>query len=67
MNSIALDVVFGLVLVALVAASVTAAVVAGRHTRTDWHPTWLRRSAAFAAGAVGTLVLWVGALVVVPV
>ncbi|MBI1376259.1 MAG: hypothetical protein GC157_02070 [Frankiales bacterium] len=66
MSSIALNLVFGLLLIVLVAGSVTAAVVAARHTGADWHPAWLRRATALGAGAVGTFVLWVSAMATVP-
>ena len=66
MGSMSIDLAFGLVITALVAASISAAVVAARHP-SEWHPRWVVRSLALGVGAIGTLVLWVAALAVAPV
>ena len=61
MSSISIDLAFGLVLTALVAASISAAVVAVRHPN-EWHPTWLARTLSLGVGAVATLALWFATL-----
>ena len=65
MSPIGIDVAFGLVIIALVAACISAAVLAARHP-SGWHPRWVVRSLALGVSAVGTLVLWVAAIVATP-
>jgi len=65
MSSIGIDLAFGLVIIALVAASIAAAVLAARHP-SGWHPRWVVRSLALGVSAIGTLALWVTALAATP-
>jgi hypothetical protein len=62
--SVARDVVFGLVIVALVAGAIGGAVAAAHQPDGSWHMGWVRRSVALGAGALGALALWMSALVV---
>ena len=65
MSSISIDLAFGLVIIVLVAASISAAMLAARHP-SAWHPRWVVRSVALGVSAIGTLVLWVTALAATP-
>jgi hypothetical protein len=65
MSSIGIDLAFGLVIIALVAASISAAMLAARHP-SGWHTRWVVRSLALGISAIGTLVLWVAALAATP-
>ena len=58
------DVVFGLVIVALVAGAIAGAVIAAHQRDGSWHRGWVRRSIALGVGALGTLALWMSTLVV---
>ncbi len=62
--SVARDVVFGLVIVALVSGALAGAVIAAHQRDGSWHRGWLRRSIALGVGALGTLALWMSTLVV---
>jgi len=65
MSPIGIDLAFGLVIIALVTASISAAVLAARHS-TGWHQRLVVRSIALGVSAIGTLVLWVAALAATP-